>query len=187
MHITSTNSYQGSASMTNFRALKLGKLNPHVSQETRNLADKAVDLYEKVAGKKLRVNGITLMADSFDEGALVSKGLPLELSKKIKGGKVELAICSECPREADITMTIKQNGKEIVYYYESNKQTYSCLRDITEKIETFNVKGKTTYTDNWGEVFRSYETPDKNDSNIFNKYLQEFLNSAEDLAKLFKK
>ena len=177
MYITSINSYQNSNHKVNFGAIKLGKLNKNVTQETRNLADKAVDLYENVANKHLNVNGITIHNSSLNNDGLIH--MPLKLSKEIGNDKVELYISSEYPRHAHIQMSIKHLLNDpIVYTYNSsrykNRNEGHIERFIAyKKPNTYGFK-------------REVCTPNETESNIFNKYLKEFLDSADKIKELFK-
>lgn len=153
---------QKQSTRLNFTALKLGRQNKYVTEETRELADKAVDLYESVVTKSLKAendNGV---------GGFIKKGWPLKLQKKINNETVSLTIHSNEPRVADIELDIFDKDNE----YYTNYWYNSCIRCFSEREE---------------ELFSvCAENPNENETKVFNNLLKEFLNSSDEIIKLFK-
>lgn len=134
-----------------------------------------MDLYENVAKKHLNINGITIHNNSINNNGLVH--MPLKLSKEIGHDVVELSINSEFPRHAHIQMSIKQKLQDDRIGYNYNSCKYKN-REYTESFIAYqkpNIYGYNRYV----------HTPNETESNIFNKYLKEFLDSADKIAELF--
>lgn len=157
--------YQNQSTGLSFTALKLGKKSKYVTEETRELAEKAYDLYTRVVNKKINTSGIEVSNNNYDEG-FIKKGCPLKLKKKIDDNTVSLKINSEEPHRVDICMDIDDKYYSCVnYWYDS------CRKDILGR-EVEDIIG--------------IDAENKKEIKIFNKLLKKFLNSSDKIAKLFK-
>ena len=175
MHILATNNLQTKNNYNqNFTALNLGKKNPIISQETRALADKAVDVFESVMKNPNELNKFTDKGCKASLNSLFGRNY-IQLYKNTPDGRVKLSISSEKPRQAEIKMSIDSASEHTQHdiFYNSNYNNVSVNNGVVNKedIEKFRAY-KTTLT----EVLK-LDAKDVVES--FTKHLSEFINLFE--------
>ncbi|MBP3924387.1 hypothetical protein J6E39_04010 [bacterium] len=175
MRISATNSLQTNNNYNqNFTALNLGKKNPIITKETRDLADKAVDVFESVMTNPMGLNKFTDKGCEASLNSLFGRKY-LKLNKKTPDGRVNLSISSEKPRQAEITMSIKSDSEytQQDMFYNSNYNSVSVNNGTVKKEDIEDFKAYKTTID---EVL-NLEPKDVLGS--FTKNLSEFLNLFE--------
>lgn len=153
MHISTANNLQIKNNYNqNFTALNLGKKNPIITKETRDLADKAVDVFERVMNNPKELDKFTNNGYEASLNSLFGRNY-IKLNKTMPDGKVTLSISSPKPRQAEIKMSIKSlsdHSRDDIFY-NSNFDNISVNDNQIkkEKIEDFQA-----YKTNMDEILK---------------------------------
>lgn len=144
MHISTANNLQIKNNYNqNFTALNLGKKNPIITKETRDLADKAVDVFERVMNNPKELDKFTNNGYEASLNSLFGRNY-IKLNKTMPDGKVTLSISSQKPRQAEIKMSINSSSDytQDDIFYNSNLDNISVNNNgqiKKEKIEDFQA------------------------------------------------
>lgn len=176
MRILATNSLQTNNNYNqNFTALNLGKKNPIITEEFRNLADKAVEVFESVMTNPKELNKFKNKGCEASLNDLFGRNY-LKLHKKTPDGDVKISISSEKPRQAEIKMSIKADSVEYTQqdiFYNSNYNNVSVNNGTLKKEDVEDFKAYQT------TIYDISKLEPKDVLASFTKNLLEFLNLFE--------
>ena len=162
----------------NFQAMKLGRKNPNVSQEVRQLAEKATDLIEKVQKRRINVDGVII-------GDRNTLNRPFTLSKNMNKKNVTLKMYKNEDGSTALFLDIDNpNSRSIEKVYYNSNTTYYCGKYYSKpkKGELFRLSLEDKNPNCESYCSNDFEKANK----IFVKYVTELLKPAEKIAELFK-
>jgi hypothetical protein len=129
MHILPINTNQTNNN-TAFGAVKYGKRNPGINNEVRKLAEKANDVFEKLAGKSVDLDRSAVQSQSANADVAVLEGV-------IDGKNIELRIQGRDNTKVNLAIGKNNNGR--VYReleYSSNQRYYGLASDGFEELRS---------------------------------------------------